>query len=445
MRGLNSTIGRTLRDVAQTLASRRRLRQRLRVSLFRNAIYLMVNNALTGAFGLVFWLVASRWFYGTEDIGLASAAISAMMLLSLLATLGLDYALVRFLPTSGSSANAVINSTLTIGGLASIVLALVFIAGIGLWSPALGFLRQDVVFLCAFVLFTTAWTLYTLQSRAFVARRRADLSLTQGIIFNVFRLGLVVLLALFFATFGIFASWGIAVVVALLVGALLFLPRVQPGYHPFPAVKREVIGDMVHFSFTNYIAQLLWFAPAYVLPIMVVNLAGAESNAYFYIAWAVANVLFQVPSSTSFAMIAESSYDEKELRQNTRRIVTLTLLIVFPAILAVALLADRLLLLFAPSYAENAANLLRVLAVSAAPLSLNFIYFAVKRVEMQMRGVVGLSALMVVATLALSWLLLPRMGVLGVGIAWLSSQGAVAIYTTCVLLRSPTTEKGRPA
>jgi len=431
---LNTAIKKQLHDLVATLAYRERLRQQLRIPLYRNALYLMINYGITAIAGLVFWILAAR-FYLAEDVGLASAILSATMLLSLLATLGLDYTLIRFLPSSGEASNAVINSCFTIGGMASIIIALIFVAGLGFWSPALLFLRHDPLFLSAFVIFTTGWTLYRLVGRTFIAERRAGFALAQGINFNLLRITLVMLLAMFFTIFGIFASWGIAVLVAVIIGGLMFLPWVQPGYRPLPMIKRKVVSKMVHFSFANYIAALLWFAPTFILPLMVVNLLGAEANAYFYIAWALANVLFSVPLSISFSLFAEGSYDEDRLGRNTRRSLVFTFAIVVPVMLLIILIGDKILLLFASAYAENATNLLRVLAISAIPLSLNHIYFGVKRVEMKMKSVIFLNAFIAIATLALSSVLLPRMGIFGAGVAWLSSQGVVALVI--VLLRLP--------
>ena len=415
-----------LGHVVATLTFGERLRQRVRTPLYRNALYLIMASALTGVAGLVFWLLAAR-FYDAEDVGLASAAISAMMLLALFATLGLDYALIRFLPSAEKHSNALVNSCLTISVLASIIIALIFIAGIGVWSPALLFLRQHPVFLSAFVIFTTAGTLYMLLGRAFVARRTAGFNLVQASIFNLLRLALIMLLGSFFAVFGIFAAWGLGWIVAVTIGTLLFLPRVQPGYRPLPVIKRELIGNMVRFSLANYVTALLWFAPIYVLPLMVINLVGSEASAYFYIAWSICIVLFTIPVSISFSLFAEGSHNDEGLGRNIRRSLKFAFLIVIPAMLLIVLIGDRLLLVFGPSYADNATNLLRLLVLSLVPGSLNQIYFGVKRVEMKMKSVICLSAFIAIITLALSWVLLPQMGIVGAGVAWLSSQGAAAL------------------
>ena len=66
-----------------------------KLSLYRNAIFLMLNSGMYGVTGFFFWIVAA-WLYPTAVVGLASSAIAAISLLSLLSTLGLDYGLLRF-------------------------------------------------------------------------------------------------------------------------------------------------------------------------------------------------------------------------------------------------------------------------------------------------------------------------------------------------------------
>jgi len=413
-------------EVVAGLTSRDGLSQRLRSPLYRNALFLVTNSILTGAVGLVFWVIAAR-FYPAEDVGFASATISAIMLLSLLSTLGLHYGIIRFLPDSDKDSTDMINSCLTITGLASIIISLIFIAGLGFWSPALLFLRQNLIYLAGFIIFTVSYTLYVLLTQTYVAKRKAGFALAQGTIFNLVRLPLVIPLAAFFAAFGIFSAWGIGALVAIGVGILFFLSRVQTGYRPLPAIKIPVVNQMVRFSFANYIAALLWFVPGYILPMMVVNLVGAADNAYFYVAWTITSVLSTIPLGTSLSLFAEGSYQEERLDQDTRRSLILTFSIIIPAILLVLLIGDKVLLIFGADYAENAARLLRILAFSLIPLSINAIYFGVRRVEMKMKGVIGLTAFIAVATLVLSWVLLPRMGIFGVGVAWLSSHGVVAL------------------
>ena len=184
---------------------------------------------------------------------------------------------------------------------------------------------------------------------------------------------------------------------------------------------------MLHFSFANYMGALFWSAPVMVLPIMVVNLLGAELNAYFYIAWSVSSVLTMVPTAASTSLFVEGSHEEDKLRPNVWRSLKMVSIILVPAVILVLAFADKLLLLFGNVYSENATTLLRILTISALPLAVNLVYLGIKRVEKKLKVIVGLSVFSAVATLGLSYLLLPRMGIDGVGIAWLVSQGAIAL------------------
>jgi O-antigen/teichoic acid export membrane protein len=345
----------------------------------------------------------------------------------MLANFGLGHGLIRFLPHSGKNAGSLINSCFSLVSLTSLVLALIFLVGINLWSPALLFIKQNPIYLTAFLLFVLASTLLTLTGETFIAERRAGFVLAGGLIFNLLRLPLVILLAAFFHSFSIFASVGIALGVALLISIFFFLPRAQPGYRPFFAVNKKVVNEMLHFSFANYLAILFWTAPGLVLPIMVVNLLGAELNAYFYIAWAIGGLLSVIPGAASTSLFAEGSYEAERLGINIWRSLRMILLLLFPAVMLILAFADKLLLPFGTAYAENAAILVRILAVASLPLAINIVYLAIKRVEKKLKIIVSLTAFIAIATLGLTYLLLPHMGINGAGLAWLISQSVIAL------------------
>ena len=409
------------------------VRELLRVSLYRNAGYLMLASGINSLAGFVFWAVAAR-LYPAEGVGLAAAAISAIGLLALLSTLGMDYGLIRFLPGSGDKAKNILNSCFTLSGLVSVALAVIFLAGLKLWSPALLRIQQNPVFFISFVIFALAAVYRVFAERTFIAGRRAGFALTQGLVFNLLRFIPLVALAPLFNVFGIFASWGIGLGLAVIVSIPFLIPRVQPGYRPAPKIDRKSIGNMMHFSFANYGANIFWAIPILCLPLMVVNLLGAEANAYFYVGWALGYLLVSIPVTVSFSLFAEGSHSEEQLGHNIDRSLRL-LLVLVPVIAIVFLAGERVLALFGSAYAENATTLLWVLAVSAIPVGLNHTYFTVKRVQKRMRGVIGLSAFIAVVTMVLSYLLLPRVGIIGAGIGWLIPQAIVAVAITPSLFR----------
>ncbi len=434
MKQFNLRIRGLLAEVISVATSKERIRQLFHIPLYSNAFYLMITSAVAALFGFVFWIIAAK-FYPTETVGLASAVIAAMGLLASFANLGLGHGLIRFLPGSGRKANSLLNSSFTISILTALLVSLIFLWGLGFWSPALLFLHQEPALIAAFVVFTIAFALRSTAGEALIAKRRGGFVLAREVIFNLVRLLLVVLLTTGFHSFGIFGSWGISLWVALLFNILLFLPRAQPGYRLRLTISRE-INEMVHFSAGSYVASLLWVAPGMILPIMVVNLLGAELNAYFYIAWIIAGTVTMVAESTSMSLFAEGSYDERKLSLNVRRSLKLIFLILVPVVILVLAFANKLLLAFGSSYSESGTTLLRILILSTLPLAINIIYLSIKRVEKKLTILIAVTAFLAVTTLVLSYILLPRMGITGTGIAYLISQGVTALVITAGFAKS---------
>ena len=93
--------------------NREELKKHLSDPLFKNAYFLMFSSLTSAGSGFFFWLIAAR-FYSTADIGLASAIISAMGLISMLSLSGFDISLVRFLPEREDKKEPINSCCLTI-------------------------------------------------------------------------------------------------------------------------------------------------------------------------------------------------------------------------------------------------------------------------------------------------------------------------------------------
>lgn len=411
----------------------KRIANLLRTTLYRNALFIMANQLLLLGAGLGFWLLAANR-YSEDEVGIGSATVSAMLLLSYLSLLGLDYAVIRFLPNAGNKFNTMVNSCLTLGGVVSTGAAIIFIFGLDLWSPAQKFLQEKPAYGVGFVVCTAGWTLYWIAGRTFIANRRAGFTLAQGVIFNIFRLTLIVVLASFFDHFGIFTSWGVGGLVAVAIGIFIFLPKIQNSYSPVPTIKMSVLAPMVKFALSNYVVALLWFGTIYMLPLLVINILGEEENAYFFIAWQLANILFSISIAISFSLLAEGSHNRQALGRDTIRSLKFTFAIVIPAMVLVLLFADKMLAIFGTDYADNATDFLRLTAISAIPVSFNQVYFSVKRVKMEMNSVVAINAFTAIGVVVISVILLDSMGIEGSGIAWLSIHTMASLIILLIWL-----------
>jgi O-antigen/teichoic acid export membrane protein len=405
--------------------------EHIKSPLYRNSFFLMANTVVTSGLGFFFWMVVAR-FYTEAEVGWGSAIISAMSLLSLLSVPGFGAALVRFLPKAEKPQD-MINSCLTISGIIAVALAVIFIAGLDIWSPALGFIKKNVIFSVSFVFFVLALALSGMIGPVFIASRRADFVLFKNGIFSLLKIPLPILLVIFFHAFGIAASWGIATAVALAVALFLFVPRVQQQYKPVPGLNLSIIGSMWRYSAGSYLAHLFEAAPRMVLPIMVVNLLGAKQNAYFYVAWMIAALLSAIPTAVSQSLFAEGAHFEDKLWSNVGKSLKFVFLLLVPAVIVVLLAGRWLLLLFGEGYSISGLLLLRILCISSLFIGINRIYTGTLRVEDRVRELAFIFGFITVATLLGSYFIMPETGMAGIGYVWLAAQGIVTIYAIAAM------------
>jgi O-antigen/teichoic acid export membrane protein len=274
------------------------------------------------------------------------------------------------------------------------------------------------------------------MGNAFIAQRRANFTMINNLISALSQLALILILMLFIRSFSsIIIAFVFSGAIALIISALFFLPRTLPGFRLFPTINRNIVNAIIHFSFTNYIASMIWAFTIYVLPVMVVNRLGAEANAYFYISWTMGGVLSTIAGATTIALFAEGSFDERKLVSDVWRCLKMTYLLLIPAAVIVFFLADKLLLLYGAAYSLKGTTLLRIMCIATLPLSLNSIYMSILKVKKQTSILILLAIVVAVITLITGYLLLPRIGITATGIGWLASQSIVAIFVGSRLLK----------
>lgn len=431
MRAPNFPFFKVVSQAIDIITSKEKLKQVIATPLYRNTFYLMLDTAIMSLLGLLFWLIVAR-FYTEADVGFSSAIISAISLLAILSLIGLNISIVRFLPQAEKPRD-LINTCLTLSGVISLVIAGIFLAGLDIWSPSLSFIKQNAIFILAFILFTSLWTLSPLVDSAFLAKRRAGFTLSKATIFSLLKLPLPILFVPFFHAFGIVASWGVAMAIVIAISLFLFLPRVQASYRPMPALKLSLIKDMWRYSSSNYLVGLLVAGVILILPLMVVNALGAEQNAYFYITWMVASLLFAIPLAVSQSLLAEGSHFEDKLKENVTKSLKFTFLLLVPAAVVLILVGKWLLLTLGQSYSLNGLKLLWTLCISSLPLAINYLYTSILRLTGRLKELMAIWGFIALSVLLVSYLVMPSIGIIGIGYAWLGAHCVVAIYVISVL------------
>ncbi|MBN2098062.1 MAG: hypothetical protein JW753_00540 [Dehalococcoidia bacterium] len=418
----------------------RGLFQVLRDPLRRNSLFLLSTHAVIALIGFFFWRIANGR-YGEEAVGVATSLVSAVLLLHTLARLGLDIGLIRFLPDE-TDKPGMINTSFTIVGLLSAVLALVFVVGVGVWVPKLVFVRDNAWYAVLFIAFTVATSLVELlRQGVFVAYRKTQSSLAVEVVGGL-RLP-IVLAFLSVGAYGVFVAWGIGGVMALVAGIALVV-LVQRSYRPVPAIRRGVVGKMLHFSLGNYAAETLRELPGFVLPLIVLGVftaklgdeAGKPMAAYFYIAWTIASVVMMIAYATGSSLLAEGSLDPRKFGSSTVKAMRFMLLLLAAAVVVVFVVGGWVLAWFGEGYSENALWLLRVLSVSGVPIAVNTIYVTQKRIERKMWPVIVVYAFVACYTIGVGYALIDRTDLLGIGVAWLVANCLVAVAVGPMMTRA---------
>ena len=103
-----------------------------------------------------------------------------------------------------------------------------------------------------------------------------------------------------------------------------------------------------------------------------------------------------------------------------------------------------LLLIFGESYSSNAQTLLMILALSSMFTGVNNIYYTVLRVRGRIRELTALRAVVALVVLTVSGLIVTRVGIVGIGYAWIGMQAMVSIYII-LKVRSRLGRAGHPA
>jgi O-antigen/teichoic acid export membrane protein len=165
-----------------------------------------------------------------------------------------------------------------------------------------------------------------------------------------------------------------------------------------------------------------------LLPLLVIGVLGTAANAYSFQAWTVALPLFTVAGSMMSSLTVESLTHPGEAATYARRMLLNMGRLLVPASLLIAVAAPYVLELFGPGYADQATVLLRLLGLSAIPITLNVWYYALCRIGGTVMPILILQTIVAAVTLAISLILLPVIGITGTGVGWLIGQSLAAFF-----------------
>ena len=388
-------------------------------SLLSNAGSLFGTTLLTAGFGAIYWGLAAHIF-PAPAVGLAAAAISAMLLMGRVATIGLGTVLMGELSQHKGSERGLIYSATSISAVVGAVLGAVFIAAASRIAPELGALSVPAgVLLFAIGVASTASGF--VLDQAFIGLLRGGLQLARNTIASITKL--IVLIVVGWVGFAflrpdggvLFMTWVAGGVVSMAL--ILAVPHrsergpAQPLWH--------VPEGLARLALRHHLLNLSILAPGLLLPLLVTAVMSAEANAYFYIAYTIASLGWAVPAALATALYALGARDIEALAVRMRLAFWLCIGAGIALNLFMLVAAEPLLSIFGAPYADRAGTLLRLLSLGIFPLTINSMYVPIARLERRfLQGAILIGATMLVG---FSFVVAgARVGGLdGIGVGWL--------------------------
>jgi O-antigen/teichoic acid export membrane protein len=422
----------TVADAAPVLA---RLRRHLRNPLNSNVYALMANTVLSSVLGIGYWALAAR-LYSPAELGIGAAMVSTMTFLSNLSQLNLNGTLARFLPAAGNRGARLVGYAYGTSCLAALAISGAFLLITPFVAARFDFLHRNPLLALSLALAVAGWGLFTLQDSVLTALRGAVWVPVENTLFGALKIALLMVLAGALPSLGIFVSWNLAMVAALIpVNVLVFrklLPRLHARRDPVALPGRRALARFVALDYVGY---LFMQAGTNALPLIVTARLGAEANGVFYVAWLLGSSAELVAYHFGTSLTVEAAADETRLAAYTRQMLRRGLLLFAPAVGLLCVFASLLLTLFGERYAEAGSNTLRLFAAAVLPKLVVIVFVAASRVQRRVGRIIVVNATASTLVLSLALISMNRLGVTGVGVAYLTAQLIVAAAVLPALLR----------
>ncbi|HEX6462481.1 MAG TPA: oligosaccharide flippase family protein [Candidatus Saccharimonadales bacterium] len=390
--------------------------------LLKNSLYLMLATFSVAGFGFVFWIIVS-WSYAASAIGLAATLLSVSNLLSILSLAGFDTTFIKFLPNAKKLKNAYISTGFMVVGCISIVLSFAFVLTLPLTSPNLAFVLTNTSYFIAFVFFTLVTSLNVLTNAIFLACRFAKDIFIINVIFSIVKVALPLLVSNG-DVMTLFIVAGVSQLVGLLLSLLII--RVQIGYVFHFRIHKTILREVKKYASSVYVASIFNLLPPTLLPLLVVQNLGAESAAYFYMAFTIATALYTIVYSTMQSVFAEGSHDEAALKLHLVKALKLIGVLLVPAMSITVGLSSFILRLFGEQYAVKGSALLQLFALGALAVAASSAMGAIFKVTKQLRSIIIMNIVYAGVILGISYLFTAQFGIIAIGWAWLLGNLASA-------------------
>ena len=388
--------------------------------------------------GVIWWFLALR-IATPDEAGRLLAVLGIATLSAEFASLGIGHVLLRYLPTAGASASTMARTAFALVVCATCIVATAVVVSPVRISPVVTPTLVYPLVLAAIALGTAS---YALTDSLLLSLGHHRWILARSVGTGLARVGLLWFVAgapettwwLLGMAYSLPALLATGITVALLRRFLLRDVGLKA------LLTRREVARFAPYGLRSYSANLGGAVPVNALPPLIAWQLGPSSAAEYGVAWLVASTLMLVPGAVSLTNLATVSRGEKPRESMVSRGISVVLAVQLPAVVAALLIAPSVFSMLGDEYSDVGLGVLAPLLGGVVCLSLTSqLYSRARLTEGGIRVVASGQWLQATLIVALSALLMPRIGITGVSVAWLVGAGTALLF---ILIAAPLLWRG---
>lgn len=411
---------------------RQGINSRLVLRMTGSLVAVSLLNALVG---FLFWWLATRYF-DPAAVGIAAAAVSAMVLLGRIAVLGLGMALIGELPRMPSARASLILTALIASGCVGVALAGAFALVVPLVAPELTPITAGASAIWIFAVGVALTAIATIVDQVLIGLLRDGLQLIRNLVFSVAKLAALTLAGLWLLDdpLVVYSAWTAGIAVSL--AAIAAIGWRSGVMHAILPLAWGRLRSLAWGASAHHALNIARFAPASLMPIAAAAILSPADGAALFISLMIANYVNVVGQSATLTLYAVGARAPDQLSRQLRITMTVSVVSAVIGSAALALAGRQVLGLFGPAYAEVGYPAIAILTLRAFPLLVKDHWIAIKRVERRVGTAALLSWAGVILQVVFAVIGAQQAGLLGLSIGWLAALVIETIVVGPTVLRS---------
>ena len=403
--------------------------------LTQGYVALVANSGLAALLGIAYWLVAAHLFE-PATVGEASALIGALVAVSGLAQANFPRSLSWLIPSAGEKSVTLLGKVYASTAVVSLILGGAFVLVAPHLTQRFAYLRWAPVLLLIFAVSTALYSVFNLEDAVLASVRQAWVIPLENSAFGILKLPAlwaVALTGLRTNGLGIFYAWVAPLALVILPVNLYIFGTALPRSATVAIASIARPKALIRSDFACYLASI---TTTMALPTIVFSVLGPVRAAAFYVPFIIALQVDMMSANLGNLLTAEISRDGGRLTKPMARYVVRILAVAAVLGFVLIIFAQHVLGLFGHNYSVLGTGMFRLLMLSSVPRCAVLLSAATARGQARS----GLAALLqttgMLGTLVLAVVLMPWLGLLGIGIAWLAGSSVSSGLAAVTVLRN---------